>query len=175
MLAAIKKLQTQQQKIKEERIEQLQLFLAQYPEINEKKVASLIWDAKKKANLHETNSWTFIMISPAQNDKVVEWLDINSSQPRKAIRLWLKLFKAIHIETGQIMLSRQEIAKEMDMLPRNVSTIMSELESIGAIIKHKEGRGVTYYMNPHVGTHLPQEIREKAQKIYPKLKLVTAS
>lgn len=112
------------------------------------------------------------MISPIQNDKIVDWLDQNSSQPRKSVRLWLKLFKAININTGQIMFTRQEIAKEMDMLPRHVSTIMSELESIGAIIKKKEGRGVIYYMNPHVGTHLLQEIREKSQKIAPKLKLL---
>lgn len=172
MTAHLKRLQTKPQKEAQEQIEQIELFLSQYPHLDEKKVSSLLWDARKKANLQEQNTWTFIMISPTQNDKIVDWLDQNSSQPRKAVRLWLKLFKAININTGQIMLTRQEIAQEMDMLPRNVSTIMSELESVGAIIKEKEGRGVIYYMNPLVGTHLPHEVRIKAQESAPKLKLI---
>lgn len=49
---------------------------------------------------------------------------------------------------------------------------MSELESIKAIIKQKKGRGVTYYMNPNVGTHLNQEDRKKAQVKAPALKLI---
>lgn len=49
---------------------------------------------------------------------------------------------------------------------------MSELESINAIIKKKDGRGVVYYMNPNVANHYPQEIREKSQKETPKLKII---
>lgn len=172
MTAQIKRLTTTHQKENLERIKQLELFLSQYPEIREDKKTSILWELKKKTNLQEKNTWTFIMISPTQNDLVVEWLLNNSKRPTSAFRLWTKLFKAIDIQTGQIMLSRQEISKELNILPNNVSGIMSELESIGAIIKKKEGRGVIYYMNPHVGTHLPQEIREKTQKLAPKLKLL---
>jgi len=172
MSAQIKQLKTKPQQDAIERINQLELFLSKYPEIKDEKKSSILWELKKKANLQEKNTWTFIMISPTQNDLVVEWLLNNSKRPTSAFRLWIKLFKAIDIQTGQIMFSRQDIAKEVNIKSCHVSTIMSELESIGAIIKHKEGRGVTYYMNPHVGTHLPQEIREQAQKLSPKLKLI---
>jgi len=172
MSAQIKRLTTHAQQETLERIRQLELFLSQYPEIRDEKKASMLWELKKTTNLQEKNTWTFIMISPTQNDLVVEWLLNNSKRPTSAFRLWTKLFKAVEIQTGRIMLTRQEIAQELNILPNNVSGIMSELESIGAILKKKEGRGVIYYMNPHVGTHLPQEIREKAQKIAPKLKLL---
>jgi len=112
------------------------------------------------------------MISPEQNELVVNWLDDNSTQPRKAVRLWALLFKYVHRETGQIMLSRQEIAEKIKIHSSNVTRIMSELESIGAIIKKKEGRGVIYYMNPNVANHYPQEIRQKAQNAVHKLKII---
>jgi len=172
MSAHIKRLQTKPQQEAQEQVEQLELLLAQHPYLDEKKVASLLWDARKKANLQEKNTWTFIMISPTQNDLVVEWLLDNSKRPTSAFRLWTKLFKVIDVQTGQIMLTRKELAQEINIKSCHVSSIMSELESIGAIIKHKEGRGVIYYMNPHVGTHLPQEVREKAQQIAPKLKVI---
>jgi len=103
---------------------------------------------------------------------VVNWLDDNSTQPRKAVRLWALLFKYVHRETGQIMLTRHEISEKIKIHSSNVTRIMTELESIGAIIKRKEGRGVIYYMNPNVANHYPQEIREQKQKEAPKLKLL---
>jgi len=82
------------------------------------------------------------------------------------------LFEYVHRETGQIMLSRQEIAEKIKMRSNDVSRIMSELEGINAILKKKDGRGVIYYMNPNVANHYPQEIREKSQKEAPKLKVI---
>lgn len=172
MSAHIKRLETKSQQEASERIKQLELTLAQYPEINDEKKASILWELRKNAKLQEKYTWTFIMISAEQNELVVEWLAQHSSRALHAIRLWNKLFKVVNRATGQIMMSRQEMADDMKILPRNVSTIMSELENIGAIIKKKDGRSVIYYMNPLVGTHLPQEIREKAQKLAPKLKLL---
>jgi len=172
MSAHIKRLQPKQQQQSQEKIEQLKLLLSQMPELNEQKVSALLWDAKKKANLQDPSIWTFIMISPEQNELVVNWLDDNSTQPRKAVRLWALLFKYIHRETGQIMLSRQEISEKIKLHSSNTTRIMSELESIGAIIKKKEGRGVIYYMNPNVANHYPQEIRKQKQKEAPKLELL---
>lgn len=82
------------------------------------------------------------------------------------------LFENIHRETGQIMLSRQELADKMNLRPNNVSRIMSELEGINAILKKKDGRGVIYYMNPNVANHYSQEIREQKQKETPTLKII---
>jgi len=172
MSAQIKHLQTKSQEETLKRFKQLELILAQYPEINEEKKSSILWELKRKTKLQEKNTWTFIMISAEQNELVVEWLAQHSSRALHAIRLWNKLFKVVNRTTGQIMMSRQDMADDMKILPRNVSTIMSELESIGAILKKKDGRNIIYYMNPLVGTHLPQEIRDEAQKVAPKLKLL---
>ncbi|MDI2113927.1 hypothetical protein [Commensalibacter nepenthis] len=172
MSAKIKRLQPKDKQAQLEIIQQLQLLFEQIPDLNEKKASALLWDLKRKNKLNDPNTWTFIMISPEQNRAVVQWLTTNSKRPLKALELWSILFENVHRETSQIMLSRQELAKELNILPRNVSTIMSELESIKAIIKQKEGRGVTYYMNPNVATHLNQEERDKARPTAPKLSLI---
>jgi len=70
------------------------------------------------------------------------------------------------------MISRLEIAKKISVHPNNISTIMSELVSINAILKKKDGRNIIYYMNPNVANHYPQEIREKSQKEAPKLSII---
>lgn len=172
MAAKIKILQPKNKQIKLEQLEQLQAVLNLFPEINEKKASYLLWEIKRKNKLNDPNTWTFIMISPEQNRSVVNWLDEKSTQPRKALRLWALLFEYVHRETGQIMLSRQEIAEKIKMRSNDVSRIMSELESINAILKKKDGRGVIYYMNPNVANHYPQEIREKEQESSPQLKII---
>jgi len=170
--AQIKRLQPKDKQIKQEQLKQLQAMLDLFPEVNEKKTSAVLWEIKRKNKLNDPNIWTFIMISPEQNRSVVNWLDEKSTQPRKALRLWALLFEYVHRETQQIMLSRQEIAEKIKIRPNDVSRIMSELESINAILKKKEGRGVIYYMNPNVANHYPQEIREQKQKETPKLKVL---
>ena len=49
---------------------------------------------------------------------------------------------------------------------------MGELESIGAIYRRQEGRGVRYFVHPSLGTHLTGAVRDKAQAEAPKLRLV---
>jgi len=172
MSAHIKHLQPKEKQEKQNLIQQLQLLLGQIPEINEKKASALLWDIKRKNKLNDPNTWTFIMISPEQNRLVVQWLTTNSKRPLKALELWSILFEYVHRETGQIMLSRQEMADKIGIHLNHISNIMTELENINAIIKKKDGRGVIYYMNPNVANHYPQEIRDKSQKEAPKLKII---
>lgn len=174
MSAKIKRFQPKDKLVKQEQLEQLQSALNLFPELNEKKVSSLIWEAKKRANLHDEtkDGKPFIMTFSEQNTLVVRWLKNNSKRPLSALELWAVIFENVNYETGQIMLSRHELSDMLQILPRNVSTIMSELESINAIIKEKEGRGVTYFLNPNVGTHLPQPHRKLAQSQAPKLKVL---
>jgi len=47
MSAHLKRLQTKPQKEAQEQIEQIELFLSQYPHLDEKKVSSLLWDGRK--------------------------------------------------------------------------------------------------------------------------------
>ena len=107
--------------------------------------------------------WTFVMIGPRENQAVVHWLRNNSRRPQAAMGLWATLFTALRYDTGEIMLTRDELAEDVGIAPGNVSRIMTELEEIGAVSRRRVGRAVRYYMNPTIGTHLTGKAREGAQ------------
>ena len=46
---------------------------------------------------------------------------------------------------------------------------MGELEAVGAVYRRREGRGVRYFVNPLLGTHLAGAVRDKAQAEAPPL------
>lgn len=97
----------------------------------------------------------FVMLTPRQNYEVVAWLMTNSDRPQVACKIWAVLFTALHPDTGEVMMSRQEIAARVGILPRHASEVMSELVSINAIRRERRGREVRYFMSPHIATHLP--------------------
>lgn len=109
------------------------------------------------------SGWTFIMLSPQQNEKVLSYLFTHSKRPMIAMRLWGRLFTALRIDTGEICLTRAEIAEYLGVAPRHVSSIMTELEGINAITRKRAGRGVRYYMNPNVATNRTGRDRDIAQ------------
>src|SRR3954447_8635481 len=119
------------------------------------------------------------MLSPEQNAAVVRWLRQNSRQPTMALALWGELFTALRRDTGEIVLTRDELAERVGTRPTHVSTLMHELASIGAIVVHRErvagmrGRGrAVYLMNPNVATNLTGVARDKAQREAGPLRLV---
>ena len=57
------------------------------------------------------NGWTFVMLSPSQNKAVQRWLVENSKRPQKATLLWAELFDHLRRDTGEIMLTRDELAE----------------------------------------------------------------
>lgn len=108
---------------------------------------------------------TFIMLHPAQNAAVNRWLREHSKRPIAAMALWAELFTAVHSGTGEILLSREDLAERLGIEPKHVSTIMTELAGINAIVRRKEGRRVRYFMNPNVATHIPSpEARAQARE-----------
>ena len=116
------------------------------------------------------NGWTFIMISAEQNRAVVHWLKSNSRRPMQAMDLWSLLFTRVDRDTGEVLLTRDQLAELVDDNADNISAIMGELEGIGAIIRRRErvagmrGPGrARYFMNSLVGTHLTGAARDKAQ------------
>lgn len=113
--------------------------------------------------------WTFVMIGPEQNASVVRWLRANSDRPLVALTLWSELFTALRSDTGEILLTREELAERVETSIANVSRVMTQLEEAGAISKRREGRGVRYFMNPRVGTHLAGARRAQAQAAAPKV------
>lgn len=117
-----------------------------------------------------TNGWTFCMLSPAQNRAVVKWIKTNSKRPMVALELWSELFCHLRRDNGEIAAMREELAESVGITPREVSEIMTELESINAIsrtrvkIEGMRGPGIVRYrMNSGVATHLTGVSRTKAQ------------
>jgi len=99
----------------------------------------------------------FVMIRPAQNRAVTLWLMENSKRPMKAVSVWTLLFDHLMPHTGQVMLTREEIAEQVGIPVNHISQIMNELVAFGAIFSEREkvsgmrGPGlVRYYMNKHV-------------------------
>jgi len=109
--------------------------------------------------------WIFAMISPTQNAAVVRWLGDHSKRPQAAVRLWAELLTALRPDTGEILLTRQQIADRLGIHPNHVSGIVAELVAINAVRRHRDGRRVRYYLNPHVATHSPgPEARREARE-----------
>ena len=109
--------------------------------------------------------WIFVMISPQQNAAVVQWLEEHSKRPMKAMKLWAELFTCMRMDTGEILRSRAELAERIGMTPQDLSKTMTELASINAIRREKDGRKVRYFMNSNIATHIPTpEQRKEAQE-----------
>jgi hypothetical protein len=116
------------------------------------------------------------MLSPEQNAAVVAWLAEHSARPQQAMKLWSILFTALRTDTGEIVLTRDELADRLGVTSDKISELMGELEQIGAISRRRHkiggmrGRGmVRYFMNPRVATCLTGEARDQAQAAAPPL------
>jgi CRP-like cAMP-binding protein len=175
MAARLRRLRTKPERLREEQAAALRQMVLAFPGLPEPAVGSIV--AAIDRETVATSGWTFVMLSPAQNRAVVRWLLEHSSRPQKAVDLWSLLFEHLRFDTGEIMLAREEIAEQIGEAPGDVSRIMGELESIGAISRRREkvpgmrGPGVArYFMNPHVATHLTGKARDKAQAKAPPLK-----
>lgn len=115
--------------------------------------------------------WTFVMLSAEQNRAVVGWLRRYSASPLVALELWAVCFEHQRRGTNEIRATRQELADAVGTNPAEVSRIMGELVSIGAITRSYEGRRVSYRMNAAVSTKLTGRVRDRAQAASPPLSL----
>jgi hypothetical protein len=168
MAAGLRRLRTKPERLREEQAATLRQLVLAFPGLPERAAGGIV--AAIDRETAAKNGWTFVMLSPEQNEAVVTWLLDHSNRPQQAVRLWVTLFRHLRRDTGEIMLTRDELAEQIDEAPKNVSTIMGELESIGAISRRRErvpgmrGPGaVRYFMNPNIATHLNGKARDKAQ------------
>lgn len=168
MTATIRKLLPRAGQLRAEQAQRLRDALLPFEVEMPDQVGQLIGQIDRKTAAR--NGWTFVMLSPDQNDAVVSYLAEHSSRPIVAMRLWSLCFKHLRNDTGEVMLRRDEIADKLKEEPDTISRIMGELEEIGAIIRRRERVGgmrgpglVRYFMNSVVGTHLTGEARDKAQ------------
>jgi hypothetical protein len=177
MAARIVRLRTRPERLRAEIAAELRQLVLEYPALPERARGEIV-AAIDRQTASEAR-WTFVMLSPEQNAAVMRWLRQNSRQPTMALALWGELFTALRADTGEILLTRDELADRVGVGPGEVSRVMHELADIGAIIIRREkvpgmrGRGrAVYLMNPNVGTHLTGAVRDKAQAEAPKLRLV---
>ena len=178
MAATLRRLRTKADRLRAEQADALRQLVLEYPGLPERPRGEIVAAIDRQAAAE--NGWTFVMLSPSQNKAVQRWLVENSKRPQKAMILWAELFDHLRRDTGEIMLTRDELAEaHRRSHPTSVSEIMRELASIGAIITRRErvagmrgpGRAV-YFMNPNVATNLSGAARDRAQAEAPKLRLV---
>jgi hypothetical protein len=180
MPAVIKRLETRPERLKRDTAEQLRGLLRGFPGgLPERALGELLLALDRCTPAAGGEEWPFVMISPGQHAAVVRWLGQHSQRPQLAMQLWAVLFTHLRRDTGEVVSTREELAKELGVAPNHISRVMSELEGIGAISRElvkvpgMRGRGaVRYFMNPRVGTHLAGEARKKAQAEAPRLALV---
>ena len=177
MVAQIARLRTKADRLRSDTAAQLRQLVLEYPGLPERARGEIIGTIDRQTASEA--GWTFVMLSPEQNAAVMRWLRQHSQRPVLALALWGELFTALRRDTGEVMLTRDELAERIGATPGEVSRVMHELASIGAIIVNRErvagmrGRGrAVYFMNPNVGTHLTGAARDKAQAEAPRLQLV---
>ena len=168
MAATIQKLLPRAGRLRAEQAQRLRDALLPFEAEMPDQVGHLIGQIDRKTAAR--NGWTFVMLSPEQNEAVVSYLAEHSDRPLVAVRLWALCFKHLRNDTGEIMLRRDEIAEKLREEPNTISRIMGQLEEIGAIIRRRERVGgmrgpglVRYFMNSTVATHLTGTARDKAQ------------
>jgi hypothetical protein len=173
-MGAIVQLKTKPDRLRQDQADVLRQALLPFEEQMPDAVKALIGHIDRQTA--SRNRWTFVMLSPEQNAVVVDYLAEHSKRPLVALKLWALCFKHIRNDTGEVLLSREEIAEKVGERADNVSEIMSELVEFGAIIRKRQrvaglkGPGmVHYYMNPRVATHLEGQARDKAQEQAPLL------
>jgi hypothetical protein len=115
--------------------------------------------------------WKFVMVDPVAYAGVVRHLFGHSRRKQKSVLLFTSLFQFLPPDGNEVLASRAELARVADCTPDHVSEIMRELEAAGAVYRRKEGRGVRYFVNPRLGTHLAGAARDRAQAEAPPLRL----
>jgi hypothetical protein len=178
MAATITDLRTKSDRLRADQADRLRQALLPFEEDCPEQVRDLIGHIDRQTA--SANKWTFVMLSPSQNAAVVNYLIDHSTRPMVAVKLWALCFEHLRTDTGEIFLTREEMAEKLNENADNISRIMTELSKMGAIIRHRErvkgmkGPGmVRHFMNPKVATNLSGAARDKAQdKAPPLLKLM---
>ena len=173
-MGGVVELRTRPDRLRQDQSERLREALLPFEAEMPDQVRDLIGQIDRRTA--SRNKWTFVMLSPEQNAVVVEYLTANSDRPLVAVRLWALCFRHLRTDTGEIMLTREEIAEKLKQPADEISRIMGELETCGAIIRRRErvrglrGPGlVRYFMNRRVATHLEGKARDRAQEAAPPL------
>lgn len=118
-------------------------------------------------------AWKFNMISPEQCLAVWEGIR-KMDRPELTRRVFDYALTHIEPNSGAITLTREELAERCETEPRNISTIMTQLEAHKIIFRHRlkvagmRGRGpVRYFLNPNIAWNGKLEVRSEEAKQLP--------
>jgi hypothetical protein len=174
MVAKVVELHTKPDRLRADQADKLRQALLPFEADCPEQVRELIGQIDRQTA--SRNKWTFVMLSPSQNAAVVRHLTEHSKRPLVAVRLWALCFEHLRTDTGEILLTREEIAENLKVTADHVSSVMTELSEMGAIIRRRErvkgmkGPGmVRHFMNPRVATNLGGAARDEAQAKAPPL------
>jgi predicted transcriptional regulator len=164
--------------------EQLALFgLDQLPEQPREAILNALHRYTHNPNAEGLWPGGFTMLSRTQTAAIWKAIrelpaDDRPGQVRHAFDLALLNLRQ---DTGEIMLTRDQLAEEIGCAPKHVSTIMGTLEQMGVIrrerrkIERVQGRGMAvYFVNPNVAWNgdLTTRQREAAKQPLPLLTLM---
>jgi len=156
----VTRLKPRKDRLREDQAEQVRQALLPFfdnPDFDHDALGRVIVTVNRLTSPEPGTTEPFVMIRPAQNRAVTLWLMKNSKRPMKAVDVWTLLFDHLFPHTGQVMLTREEIAEAVGIRVNEVTAIMNELVGFGAIFTEREkvagmrGPGlVRYFMNKHV-------------------------
>ena len=102
-------------------------------------------------------------------------------RPKQVLHAFDLVILNLRQDTGEVLLSRDQLAKEIGCSPDNVSRVMSTLVRLGVITRERQrvegmrGPGVVvYFVNPHVAWNGSLDVRkaEAAEATLPMLRLM---
>ena len=164
--------------------EQLGLFgLEQLPEQPREAILNALHRYTHDSNTEGLWPGGFTMLSRTQTAAIWDAIralpaDDRPGQVRHAFDLALLNLRQ---DTGEIMLTRDQLAEKIGCASKNVSTIMGTLEQMGVVRRERrkvdglQGRGMAvYFVNPNVAWNgdLTVRKREAAKQSLPLLKLM---
>ena len=175
--AKIIRLRTSSEAIRAEKAQELRRLVRGTPEVPKWLADQLVSVVDHAAA--ERNGWTFVMLGPSQNRFVVHWLSKNANSPLQALRLWACCFENLDMDTGEILMSRPQLAEAAGITPQQVSRVFGELVQLGALIRDvgidaggdRRSR-FRYRMNSYVGTRLADGPRQAQQARDPQIRPV---
>jgi CRP-like cAMP-binding protein len=165
MAAEIRILRTRADRLRSEQAVQLRDLVTDIPDLPMRAVNEMIGVIDRLTAAD--HGWIFVMVDVVRHRNVVRWLMRNSSRPLQAVELWAQCFVDANHQTGEILLSRQEMARELGIPPTSVSHIMSELVKVGALSRLRRDdhpNAYRYFMNPRIATSLTGKARDDAQQ-----------
>lgn len=144
-----------------------QLVLAlPFPDETKRDMMRLI--ARDTVQLAPSKKGWFIMMYPDQFAWVHDELKKLKRNRQLALDVWAHLPRFIRMDTGEVLRSRAQLAELHDCDVHDITKVMKALADLGAVRRVPDGRGVKYFLNPKVGTHVESDLgRAEAQRGWP--------